>query len=44
MSAVIEVEYFNTFLLKKTNKNNRPIWNGSTGIPEIGRASCRERV
>ena len=33
MSAVIEVEYFNTFLLKKTNKNNRPIWNGSTGIP-----------
>ena len=33
MSVVIEIEYFNTFLLKKTNKNNRPIWNGSKGIP-----------
>ena len=33
MSAIIEVEYFNTFLLKKTNKNTRPVWNGSTGIP-----------
>ena len=34
MSVVIEIEYFNTFVLKKTNKNNRPIWNGSTGIPD----------
>ena len=33
MSVIIEVEYFNTFLLKKTNKNTRPVWNGSTGIP-----------
>ena len=33
MGAVIEVEYFNTFLLKKTNKSNKPVWNGSNGIP-----------
>jgi hypothetical protein len=36
MGAVIEVKYFNTFLLKKTNKNlpvEVPAWNGSTGIP-----------
>ncbi len=33
MGAVIEVEYFNTFLLKKTNKSNKPVWNGSKGIP-----------
>jgi len=31
--AVIEVKYFNTFILKKVNKNNKQIWNGSFGIP-----------
>jgi hypothetical protein len=37
MGAVIEVKYFNTFLLKKTNTSsgsNYPAWNGSSGIPE----------
>ena len=35
--AVIEVKYFNTFLLKKTSKAEEPIWNGSHGIPsDIG--------
>lgn len=36
MGAVIEVKYFNTFLLKKTNTSSPvevPAWNGSTGIP-----------
>ena len=37
MGAVIEVKYFNTFVLKKTNSINEPIWNGSFGIPvDIG--------
>ena len=32
--AVIEVKYFNTFVLKKTvQEDNLPIWNGSFGIP-----------
>tara|TARA_B110000483_G_scaffold53669_1_gene66880 strand:- start:230 stop:1681 length:1452 start_codon:yes stop_codon:yes gene_type:complete len=31
--AVIEVKYFNTFVLKKTSKSEEPIWNGSFGIP-----------
>ena len=31
--AVVEVKYFNSFVLKKTNKNSFPIWNGSYGIP-----------
>jgi len=32
--AVIEVKYFNTFVLKKTvQQSNLPIWNGSFGIP-----------
>jgi len=31
--AIIEIKYFNTFLLKKTNSSNEPIWNGSFGIP-----------
>jgi len=31
--AIIEVKYFNTFLLKKVNKSQKPIWNGSFGIP-----------
>ena len=31
--AVVEVKYFNSFVLKKTNKNSYPIWNGSYGIP-----------
>jgi len=34
MGAVVEVKYFNSFILKKTNKNDEPIWNGSFGIPE----------
>ena len=34
MGAVIEIKYFNSFLLKKENKNNTPIWNGSKGIPQ----------
>ena len=38
MAAIIEVKYFNTFLLKKVNKSvtnfgNIAVWNGSTGIP-----------
>tara|TARA_R110002012_G_scaffold4583_4_gene21014 strand:+ start:8415 stop:10367 length:1953 start_codon:yes stop_codon:yes gene_type:complete len=33
--AVIEVKYFNTFLLKKVNtSSNQVVWNGSRGIPE----------
>jgi len=33
--AVIEIKYFNTFVLKKTvQTNNKPIWNGSFGIPQ----------
>ncbi len=36
MGAVIEVKYFNTLLLKKTNTStgaNYPAWNGSSGVP-----------
>lgn len=34
MSAVVEVKYFNSFVLKKTvNSSNAPVWNGSFGIP-----------
>lgn len=34
MGAVIEVKYFNSFLLKKAlNASNEIVWNGSTGIP-----------
>jgi len=41
MGAVIEVKYFNTFLLKKINQEvetaQAPAWNGSFGIPsDIG--------
>jgi len=33
--AIIEVKYFNTFLLKKTVDNGKDVlWNGSFGIPE----------
>mgnify|MGYP003145272162 FL=1 len=33
--AIIEVKYFNTFLLKKTlNGTDNVVWNGSFGIPE----------
>ena len=33
--AIIEIKYFNTFLLKKTNNTTpTPVWNGSFGIPE----------
>jgi len=35
MGAVIEVKYFNTFILNKTNNGaEMPIWNGSRGIPK----------
>jgi hypothetical protein len=33
MGAVIEVKYFNSFVLKKTIADNQPVWNGSLGIP-----------
>ncbi len=36
MAAIVEVKYFNSFLLKKTmpsDQNVAPVWNGSTGIP-----------
>jgi hypothetical protein len=35
MPAVIEVKYFNSFVLKKTlNVSDEPVWNGSFGIPQ----------
>jgi len=35
MAAVVEIKYFNTFLLKKIhNGTNNPIWGGSFGIPK----------
>ena len=37
MGAIIEVKYFNSFILKKINatvaSNKVPVWNGSPGIP-----------
>jgi len=35
MGAVVEVKYFNSFLLKKTIRDTLgpPQWNGSTGVP-----------
>ena len=35
MAAVVEIKYFNTFLLKKiyNGTTNDPIWGGSFGIP-----------
>jgi len=37
MGAVIEIKYFNSFVLNKTNSSDEPIWNGSKGIPaDIG--------
>ena len=34
MAAIIEVKFYNTFLLKKTvNSASQPIWDGSRGIP-----------
>lgn len=33
MAAIVEIKYFNSFLLKKTISNNNPVWNGSTGVP-----------
>ena len=36
MAAVVEVKYFNAFLLKKIfGSADTPIWGGSFGIPEI---------
>ena len=35
MAAIIEIKYFNTFTLHKTNNaSEQPIWNGSRGVPE----------
>mgnify|MGYP003641398909 FL=1 len=36
MGAIVEVKYFNTFVLKKTISNppEKPVWNGSFGIPQ----------
>lgn len=35
MGAVVEVKYFNTFILKKVFADgNTPVWGGSFGIPE----------
>lgn len=35
MGATIEVKYFNSFVLKKSNPSwNIPSWNGSTGVPQ----------
>ena len=34
MGAVIEVKYFNTFILKKTISDDEPVWNGSFGVPQ----------
>ena len=38
MAAIIEVKYFNSFLLKKTigSTSKLPLWNGSRGIPKVG--------
>ena len=38
MAAIVEVKFFNSFLLKKTAPQNAssttpPVWNGSTGVP-----------
>ncbi len=36
MAAIVEVKYFNSFLLKKTmpsDQNVPPVWKGSTGVP-----------
>lgn len=37
MAAVVEIKYFNTFLLKKVFANgaNTPTWDGSFGIPTM---------
>ena len=35
MSAIIEIKYFNSFVLKKVlSPSSTPVWNGSFGIPE----------
>jgi len=36
MGAVVEVKYFNTFILKKTISNppEKAVWNGSFGVPQ----------
>ena len=39
MGATIEVKYFNSFILKKINSGNDPIWNGSYGIPQTSPTS-----
>ncbi len=38
MAAIIEIKYFNSFVLKKSataaSTTTKPVWNGSFGIPE----------
>jgi hypothetical protein len=35
MAAIIEVKYFNSFILKKVlDDSSNPVWNGSRGIPQ----------
>ena len=34
MGVIVEVKYFNSFLLRKTSTTVRPVWNGSFGIPQ----------
>jgi hypothetical protein len=33
MGAIIEVDYYNTFILKKTITSSALDWNGSFGVP-----------
>jgi hypothetical protein len=36
MAAIVEVKYFNSFLLKKVlNASDELVWNGSTGLPTV---------
>ena len=35
MPALIEIKYFNSFVLKKTINASNVVWNGSTGIPTV---------
>ena len=33
MGAIVEVKFFNNFILKKTINQSQPVWMGSFGIP-----------
>ena len=37
MAAIVEVKYFNSFVLKKSIKpgGSEPMWDGSKGIPQV---------